>query len=85
MTNENRGELSPFEVAFKMKSHEEKIAELEAEMKHIKPIVYETASSVKAINKSVSGIEENSRVIKNAVIGAIFSVLTGVLVFFLTR
>ncbi|MEH6941539.1 hypothetical protein [Bacillus sp. JJ722] len=78
-------ELSAFQQAVKLEDHARRLKEVEDDMKNIKPIVYETSSSVKSIKESVKEMKDNTKIIKNAFIGsaiaAIFTVITGVIVF----
>ena len=53
-------ESTAFQQALKLADHDRRIAEMEADMKTIKPIVYETSNSVKQIEKSVGKMEANS-------------------------
>lgn len=53
--------------------NQRRIEELEKDMKTMKPIVYETASSVKQIEKSVEKMEKNSDKIKGYFLAAAIS------------
>lgn len=56
--------MNEFQQAVSIADHERRIDELEKDMKAVKPIVYDTASSVKQIEKSVEKMEKNSDKIK---------------------
>lgn len=59
--------------------HERRLQELEKDVSTIKPIVYNTASSVKQIEKSVEKMEQNSDKIKVYFLAAAISGVVGVL------
>lgn len=58
--------------------HARRISELENDMKTVKPIVYDTASSVKQIEKSVGKMEQNSDKIKGYFLAAAISGVIGI-------
>ncbi|MEK4713491.1 hypothetical protein [Sporosarcina sp. FSL K6-5500] len=60
MTGAQLGEMSNFEISVKILDFERRMKEQESDMKSIKPIVYETSSAVKQIEKSVNKMVENS-------------------------
>ncbi len=61
--------MNEFQQAVSIADHERRIDELEKDMKAVKPIVYDTASSVKQIEKSVEKMEKNSDKIKGYFFG----------------
>jgi len=73
-------ELNTFQQAVAITDHERRIAELEGDVKTIKPIVYNTSNSVKSIEKSVEKMEKNSDKIKGYFLAAaITATVTGVI------
>lgn len=74
-------ELSPFAVSLRLMEHERRIKELEGDMKEIKPIVYDTSRSVKAIEKSVEKMTENSEKIRGYFLNALIVGGLGILFF----
>lgn len=71
--------MSEFQQAVSIADHERRIVELEKDMNAVKPIVYDTASSVKQIEKSVEKMEQNSDKIKGYFLAAAISGVVGVL------
>lgn len=67
-----------FQQAVTVADHERRLQELEKDVSTIKPIVYDTASSVKQIEKSVEKMEQNSDKIKGYFLAAAISGLVGV-------
>lgn len=74
-------ELSPFAMSLRLMEQERRIKELEGDMKEIKPIVYDTSRSVKAIEKSVEKITENSEKIRGYFLNALIVGGLGILFF----
>jgi len=70
-------QLNSFETSVKIMDHDRRIDELEADMKNIKPIVYDTANSVKNIEKSVSKMEANSDRMRGYLLSAVIVALVG--------
>ncbi|MEH6940763.1 hypothetical protein [Bacillus sp. JJ722] len=70
-------ELSAFQQAVKIADHDRRIADVENDMRTIKPIVYDTASSVKQIEKSVGKMEQNSDKIRGYFLSAIIIGVVG--------
>lgn len=62
--NQEAKEVTTFQQAVTVADHERRLTELEKDVNTIKPIVYDTASSVKQIEKSVAKMEKNSDKIK---------------------
>lgn len=71
-------ETSLFQQAITQADHERRIIELENDMKTIKPIVYDTSTSVKQIEKSVEKMEQNSDKIKHYFLAAAISGIVGI-------
>ena len=69
MDEKNASGLSAFEQAVMTVNNNRRLDILEGDMKTIKPIVYETATSTKQIEKSVKKIEKNSEHVRNTVVG----------------
>ncbi|AVK85254.1 hypothetical protein C3943_17825 [Lysinibacillus sp. B2A1] len=67
-----------FQQAVTAADHERRLQELEKDVSTIKPIVYNTASSVKQIEKSVEKMELNSDKIKGYFLAAAISGVIGV-------
>ncbi|MDM5233437.1 hypothetical protein [Lysinibacillus pakistanensis] len=67
-----------FQQAVTMADHERRLQELEKDVSTIKPIVYNTASSVKQIEKSVEKMEKNSDKIKGYFLAAAISGVIGI-------
>lgn len=76
--SEDIKEVSTFQQAVAIKDHERRLMELEKDVNTIKPIVYNTASSVKQIEKSVEKMEQNSDKIKGYFLAAAISGVVGV-------
>lgn len=72
------GKMNEFQQAVSIADHERRIDELEKDMKAVKPIVYDTASSVKQIEKSVEKMEKNSDKIKGYFLAAAISGVVGI-------
>lgn len=70
--------MNDFQQAVSIADHERRIIELENDMKTVKPIVYDTASSVKQIEKSVGKMEQNSDKIKGYFLAAAISGVVGI-------
>lgn len=68
-----------FQQAVPVADHERRLQELEKDLSTIKTIVYNTASSVKQIEKSVEKMEQNSDKIKGYCLAAAISGVVGVL------
>lgn len=66
------------ETAVTIMDHTRRLEELEKDMKTIKPIVYETSSSVKQIEKSVGKMEQNSDKIKGYFLAAAITGVVGI-------
>ena len=60
MTEKQSGEMSYFEMSLKLIDYERRIADTESDLKVMKPIVYETSSAVKQIERSVNKMLDNS-------------------------
>lgn len=69
-----------FQQAVTVADHERRLKELEKDVSTIKPIVYNTASSVKQIEKSVEKMEQNSDKIKGYFLAAAISGVIGIVV-----
>jgi|GEM_PF-1309685 len=76
--SEDIKEVSKFQQAVTITDHERRLMELEKDVNTIKPIVYNTASSVKQIEKSVEKMEQNSDKIKGYFLAAAISGVVGV-------
>lgn len=72
------GQETQFQQAVTVADHERRLQELEKDVSTIKPIVYDTASSVKQIEKSVEKMEQNSDKIKGYFLAAAISGVVGV-------
>lgn len=70
--------MSEFQQAVSIADHERRIIELEKDMNAVKPIVYDTASSVKQIEKYVEKMEKNSDKIKGYFLAAAISGVVGI-------
>ena len=57
--------------------HDRRIDELESDMKNIKPIVYDTANTMKNIEKSVEKMEVNSDKMRGYFLSAVIVALVG--------
>lgn len=79
--NEEIKELTPFALSLKIMDQERRIKELEDDMKEIKPIVYDTSRSVKAIERSVEKMTENSEKIRGYFLNALIVGGLGILFF----
>lgn len=77
MNEQNNDLMTPFQIAVKIQDHERRIKEQEDDMKAIKPIVYDTAGSVKQIERSVSKMEENSNKIRGYFLAASITAVVG--------
>lgn len=71
-------EMSNLEVSVKILDHERRLIEQEADMKAIKPVVYNTAASVKQIEKSVDKMTENSDKIRGYFLAALITGAVGI-------
>lgn len=71
-------EEKEFQSAVQMLDHRRRIEELESDVKTLKPIVYDTATSVKSIAKSVDKMEVNSDKIKGYFLAAAISGVVGI-------
>lgn len=74
-------ELTPFAMTLRLMDQERRLRELEGDMKEIKPIVYDTSRSVKAIEKSVEKMTENSEKIRGYFLNALIVGGLGILFF----
>ncbi|KMN39552.1 MULTISPECIES: hypothetical protein [Lysinibacillus] len=70
---------STFQQAVTVADHEKRLQELEKDVSTIKPIVYNTVSSVKQIEKSVEKMEQNSDKITGYFLAAVIRAVVGVL------
>ncbi|KOS68384.1 hypothetical protein AEA09_07320 [Lysinibacillus contaminans] len=77
MSDDVKG-VSTFQQAVTAVDHERRLSELEKDVNTIKPIVYNTASSVKQIEKSVGKMEQNSDKIKGYFLAAAISGVVGI-------
>ncbi|MEQ6048915.1 hypothetical protein U2I53_07745 [Lysinibacillus capsici] len=68
-----------FQQAVTVADHEKRLQELEKDVSTIKPIVYNTVSSVKQIEKSVEKMEQNSDKITGYFLAAVIRGVVGVL------
>jgi len=73
--------LNHFETSVKLMDHGRRITELEADLKTIKPIVYETANSVKSIEKSVGKMETNSDKMRGYIQGGVVAGVLAIVFF----
>lgn len=78
MTEGINGDMSNVNLLVSSKDHERRIVDLEADMKAIKPIVYDTANAVKQIEKSVVRMTENSDKIRGYFLAALISGAVGI-------
>jgi len=69
----NESGLSAFEQSVMLINNNRRLDNLEGDMRTIKPIVYETATSAKQIEKSVAKMEKNSEQTKNFIVGSSIS------------
>lgn len=78
MSEKQSGEMSNFEISVKIVDHERRLNEQESDMKAIKPIVYDTSSAVRHIEKSVEKMTENSDKIRGYFLAALISGAVGI-------
>lgn len=73
--------LNNFELSVSMMDHSRRITELEADLKTIKPIIYNTANSVRSIEKSVSKMESNSDKMRGYIQGGVVAGILAIVFF----
>jgi len=78
LEKEKEGGLSAFEQSVMLINNNRRLDNLEGDMKTIKPIVYETATSAKQIEKSVKKMEKNSEHVRNTVVGGFIMGIIGI-------
>lgn len=74
-------EMDTFELSVKSIDTDRRLTGLEEDMKAIKPIVYDTASSVKQIERSVEKMTENSDKMRNYFLSGLISGAVGLAFF----
>ena len=75
---EGNKELNSLETTVKLIEHSRRLSDLEQDIKAIKPIVYETANSVKQIEKLVGKMEANSDKMRGYILAAVTTGIIGI-------